>query len=147
MGLSDWDLDQLAADAAVTAGLLRNGAVVALFSIATLLAGLMPWLLGHPASGAALMTAIAIAGVQGFFALRVRFDATLFGIWASRWQAGTDPTADLAAFDKRIGRPGICALSLWENLDRRRCGALQLLRRQILCVGLQVVLTAVALWI
>jgi hypothetical protein len=146
MRLSDRNLDQLAADAAVTAGLLHNGSVVALFSFTTLLAGLLPWLLGHPAHPTSLLAAFAIAGAQGFFALRVRFDATIFGIWASRWRAGADPTEDLAAFDKRIGRSGIRTLSLRENLDGRCQGALRLLHRQILCTVLQVFLTAVALW-
>jgi len=136
----------LAADAAVTAGLLDTGRMIFRVSGATLLATLVVWLMGHPVHRGALVAAVALALVQLYFAQRVRFDADIFRFWASRWHDGADPAADLAAFDARVGRRTPPNASLEANLAQRRQGARRLLRWQAICGGMQLALSALALW-
>lgn len=143
------DIDQtrrLAADAAVTAGMLDTGRVILRVSGATLLMTLVVWLMGHPVHRAALVAVVALAAAQLYFAERVRFDADIFRLWASRWHHDADPAADLAAFDARVGRQAPAAASLDADLAERRQGARRLLRRQAICGALQLALSALALW-
>jgi len=137
---------RLAADAAVTAGLLDTGRMIFRVSGATLLMTLAVWLMGHPVHRGALVTAAALAAVQLYFAQRVRFDADIFRLWASRWHDDADPAADLAAFDARVGRQTTPAASLDADLADRRQGARRLLRWQAICGALQLALSALALW-
>ncbi len=137
---------RLAADAAVTAGLLDSGRVIAVISGTSLLTTLVIWLLGYPVHAPALMGVGATALVHLYFALRVRFDARVFRLWASRWQDAADAAADLAAFDARVRRQAPPAASLQADLADRRRGAMRLLRWQGAFATLQLALTFIALW-
>ncbi|MCZ4306722.1 hypothetical protein O4G98_18475 [Zoogloeaceae bacterium G21618-S1] len=137
---------RLVADAAVTAGWLDSGRVVAVISGTSLLTTLVVWLLGHPVRALALVGVAATAIVHLYFALRVRFDARIFRLWASRWQDAADVAADLAAFDARVGRQARPVASLEADLADRRCGALRLLKWQAVSGALQLALTVLALW-
>lgn len=136
---------RLAADAAVTAGWLDSGRVVALISGTSLLTTLVVWLLGYPVCALALAGVGATAVAQLYFALRVRFDARIFRLWASRWHDAADVAADLAAFDARVGRQARPVASLEADLADRRRGALRLLQWQALAGALQLALTVLAL--
>lgn len=136
----------LAADAAVTAGWLDSGRAIALICGTSLLTTLVVWLLGYPVRALALAGVGATAVAQLYFALRVRFDARIFRLWASRWHDAADVVADLAAFDARVGRQARPVASLEANLADRRRGALRLLKWQAICGAWQLVLTALALW-
>jgi len=136
---------RLAADAAVTAGLLDTGRMIFRVSGATLLMTLAVWLMGHPVQPVALAAAALLAIVQLYFAQRVRFDAAVFRLWASRWHHDADPAADLAAFDARVGRQTPPAASVDADLADRRRGAKRLLQRQAVCGALQLALSALAL--
>jgi len=143
------DIDQntrLAADAAVTAGLLDTGRMIFRVSGATLLMTLVVWLMGHPVHTVVLAAATLLAIVQLYFAQRVRFDADIFRLWASRWHHGANPATDLAAFDARVGRRTRPATSIDADLADRRRGARRLLRWQALCGAVQLALSALALW-
>ncbi|MBT0963879.1 hypothetical protein [Denitromonas iodatirespirans] len=137
---------RLAADAAVTAGWLDSGRVVAVISGTSLLTTLVVWLLGHPVRALALAGVGATAVAQLYFALRVRFDARIFRLWASRWHDAADVAADLAAFDARVGRQARPVASLEADLAERRRGALRLLKWQAVSGALQLALTVLALW-
>ncbi|QEW07145.1 hypothetical protein [Nitrincola iocasae] len=139
------ELSALAATAAVTASLLNIGSYIAQISVALLMLGLLLWLLGHSVSHPLLLAAMVMALLQVYFALRVRFDANIFRTWANRWHGGADPKADLNAFDKQVGRR-VAATDIETDLSNRRAGALRLLRLQIICMVMQLLMTAVAVW-
>ncbi|MEJ2395338.1 MAG: hypothetical protein P8045_15885 [Candidatus Thiodiazotropha sp.] len=147
MTRSEQALNALAAKAAVTAGLLNIGAYIAQISIALLMLGLLLWLLGQPLSYPFLLAAMTMALVQVYFALRVRFDANIFRTWATRWHGGADPRADLIDFDRQIGRKAVPGADVEADLTSRRNGALQLMRLQIACVVMQLLMTAIAFWL
>jgi hypothetical protein len=104
------------------------------------------WILGHAIHWAAFFSSAALALLQGYFALRVRFDEGIFNIWATRWSGSADPAEDLKAFDIRIGRQTSVATSVQTDLQQRRRGALRLLRYQAVSCFLQLMLSVVALW-
>jgi len=137
---------RLSAEAAVTAGLLDGGRTVSLVCGTTLLAAVSLWLLGQPLRPTALLAAGAIALPQGYFAQRVRFDAGIFRLWASRWHRAADAAADLAAFDARVGRQARPAATLPADLAERCRGARRLLKWHAACGVLQLGLTALAVW-
>lgn len=139
------ELNALAAKAAVTASLLNIGSYIAQISVALLMLGLLLWLLGHSVSHPLLLAAMAMALLQVYFALRVRFDANIFRTWANRWHGSADPKADLNAFDKQVGR-SVAATDIKTDLSNRRAGALRLLRLQLICTVMQLLMTAVAVW-
>lgn len=137
---------RLAADAAVTAGLLDSGRTFAWVSGMMLLMTSVVWLMGHPVRSPALVGAVVMASGQGAFAQRVRFDAGIFRLWASRWRHPLEPAADLAAFDLRVRRQKRPAASVEADLAERRSGAMRLLMWQAACATLQLGLTVIALW-
>lgn len=137
---------RLAADAAVTAGLLDSGRPLAWVSGTMLLIMAVAWLMGHPVALPAFVGAVLMATVQGAFAQRVRFDAGIFRFWASRWHHPLAPAADLVAFDVRVGRQAPPAASVEADLAERRRGAIRLLMWQAACTTLQLGFTAIALW-
>lgn len=137
---------RLAADAAVTAGLLDSGRSLAWASGMMLLMTAVVWLKGHPVHWPALVGTVVMASVQGVLAQRVRFDAGIFRLWASRWHHPLAPAADLAAFDVRVGRQTPPAASVEADLAERRRGAIRLLVWQAACATLQLGLTVIALW-
>ncbi|NMQ29039.1 hypothetical protein E4Q23_15490 [Candidatus Accumulibacter phosphatis] len=68
MGNDDDELmPRLAADAAVTAGLLDSGRTLAWVSGMTLLITALVWLLGHAVHSPALVGAVVMAAAQAFF--------------------------------------------------------------------------------
>ncbi len=136
----------LAANSAVTAGLLSIGHPIALASGAILLATICLWFLGHAVQPIAFFGSVVTALLQGYFALRVRFDVTIFSLWAVRWNDSYDPGSDLEAFDACIGRQPSGSTSVEVSLVERRRGALRLLYYQIISGMFQLVLTAIALW-
>lgn len=136
----------LAANAVVTAGLLSIGHPIALASGAVLLATICLWILGHSVQPIAFFGSVISALLQGYFALRVHFDATIFSLWAVRWKDSYDPCDDLKAFDVSIRRQSAESTSAQISLDERRQGALRLMRYQVITVLLQLVLAAIALW-
>ncbi len=146
MNSDDEPAARLAAEAAVTAGLLDAGRTVSLVCGTTLLAAAALGLLGQPLRPMALLAAGAIALPQGYFAQRARFDAGILRLWASRWHRTADAAADLAAFDARLGRPARPAATLAADLAERCRGARRLLKWQAACGVLQLGLTALAVW-
>ena len=145
---SEQYLHNLAISAAVTAGRLDLGTGLARISLLLGIVGLILWQSGQPVNQPLLLAALALALalVQGYFALRVRFDANIFRIWACRWGQQSDPTADLAAFDRQVGRQKTPLARIDDELARRRKGALHLLHRQIGCVVMQVITMTITLW-
>ncbi|MEJ2394340.1 MAG: hypothetical protein P8Z77_06055 [Candidatus Thiodiazotropha sp.] len=143
---NDKKLARLAADAAVCTGLLGIGRTIALISGALLLVTTSIWIWGHSIHSNVFFSSAALALLQGYFAQRVRFDAVIFNIWATRWKGTADPGEDLKAFDRRIGRSTSAAVSVQADLEERTHGALQLLRYQALSGLLQLMLTVIALW-
>ncbi len=137
---------RLAADAAITAGLLDSGRTLAWVSGMMLLMIAVVWLMGHPVHSPALVGVVVMASGQGVLAQRVRFDAGIFRLWASRWRHPFEPAADLAAFDVRVGRQKPPAASIEADLAERRGGAMRLLMWQAGCATLQLGLTVMALW-
>ena len=137
---------RLAADAAVTAGLLDSGRTLAWVSGMTLLMTALVWLLGHAVHSPALVGAVVMAAAQAVFAQRVRFDAGIFRFWASRWHHPLAAAADLAAFDVRVGRQRPAVASVAADLAERRRGAIRLLIWQTACAALQLGFTVIALW-
>ncbi len=146
MSNSTDSIADLAADAAITAGLLGSGQSIALTSGAVLLAAISYWILGYAVHPVAFLSSVLVALLQGYFAQRVRFDASLFRLWATRWRGSLDPLADMMAFDARIGRRPSASDSAQASLAERGRGALRLLRYQAASGLLQLILTAVALW-
>lgn len=137
---------RLAADAAVTAGLLEIGRTIALLSGVLLLVTVCFWLLGRSLHSVIFFSSVALALLQGYFAQRVRFDEGIFRFWATRWKGIDDPALDLRAFDKRIGRAVSTAVSVQVDFEHRRNGALRLLRFQAWSGLFQLILGAIALW-
>ncbi len=135
-----------AADAAITAAILNTGRTFALASGAILLLVLTLWLLKHPLNSAMVVSTLISALVQTYFAWRVGFDASLFRIWASRWQTATDVEDDLRAFDAGVGRQRPATTSLDADLAARRSGTIRLLFLQVLAGLLQALFAALAIW-
>jgi hypothetical protein len=146
MSMNKQEADVLAAQAVIIASKLAVGSYVAQISLALLMLGLLPWLFGYPVSDSFLFSAIALALLQGYFAVRVSFDANIFHAWAQRWYGDADPQADLRAFDRRIGRKTASSATLDVDMASRCHGALRLLRLQVVSLALQLLMTAVALW-
>ncbi len=144
---TDRTTEVLAAEAAVTAGLLDTGATLAGISGATLFVVLALGLFERPERLLAWVLAIALSLAQGVFAWRVRFDAGIFRGWSRRWLASAEPAADMAAFDRVLGRPAqqSTAVAPTGDLARRRRGALRLLFAQALSLLAQLIATAIAL--
>jgi hypothetical protein len=69
----------------------------------------------------------------------------VFRKWSSRWQQGSDPVADLTAFDARMGRLETRASSVEEDLAIRRAGAQRLMILQTSFAVMQLLLLDIAL--
>ena len=139
--------------AETTASLLALGAVLDRWSrLIALLAGLLILLLlatQQPVlpEVCGILSLLAALG-QAYYAARVTIDARLFDNWAKRWHTlvGTPNlsdhiTADLTHFDQQIeGLRDTCndrGLRQPRDLHARQRGALGLLRRQGVCLALQ----------
>ncbi len=133
--------DQHAARAARTARRLRNGAWLALVSIlAGVLAFIAVGVAGLASNTAWLVVSIAAGAAQLYLAARTQFDAAVFHRWANQWNKGADPHADMAAFDRKIGRD----TDPPRSLDARIEGATRLLRYQGAMLLVQLVASALA---
>ena len=103
--------------------------------------GLAP-LLGlplHPLASALCLALVALGLAHKYWAVRVALDAELFAHLASQ---GADAQAlDAALFELRL-KPQPCDLRDWPTRGR---AALALLRRQALCLALQVTLALATL--
>lgn len=115
--------------ARITADLLLCGRGLSAVSLGLLLATLLALVLEPRVRGPAALTSISMAALQGYFALRTRFDAGIFAFWAERWSRGAEPEADMAAFDEIIG-----ARQAGRPLALRAAGAQRLLGRQVGCL-------------
>jgi hypothetical protein len=132
-----------AARAALTAATLAQGRSLHLLSLCLLLPALAALLLapGGPARSACLTLSLVAGTVQAYHALRCGLDAALFAHWATCWSRPTasdaDVDADLQAFDRALaddfGRGPLTP----RPLAGRVRGALGLLRRQALALGIQ----------
>ena len=100
------------------------------------------------AHAAIVLIAIAIAGGVGVFwyGARALFDARVFRQWARHWHDGADVIQTLIDFDAQVGRAKPRSADVLAELAGRRAGALGLLRRQALCLLVQLLATAWALW-
>lgn len=142
----DKEIVDLATDAAKTAHMLDHGWKILIASALALSVTLLMWLMGYPARTPVLISATVIASFQAYFALRVLIDASVFENWSSRWQEGSNPAADLAAFDARIGRNSPPASCLGEDLAIRIEGARRLLILQAVFATIQLLLLGITLW-
>ncbi len=138
---SSMSTDQHAARAARTARRLRNGAWLALASIlAGVLAFIAVGVAGLASNTAWLIVSIAAGAPQLYLAARTQFDAAIFRRWANQWKTGADPHADMAAFDRKIGRN----TDPPRSLDARIEGATRLFRYQSVMLLVQLVASALA---
>jgi len=141
-----------AALAAFTAALLAQGPRLDLVSLALLVLGLATLLLAvvDPGTQALLAISIATALVQHYHAFRCALDQAVFSHWATGWsgQPVADPQADLDAFDQALSAVGQGTTDEPPRpLPERVRGALRLLRRQMLALGVQfAAIVAAILW-
>ncbi|WP_227817279.1 hypothetical protein [Nitrogeniibacter aestuarii] len=103
---------------------------------------------GDTSAANVVIVLIAIAGGAGVFwyGARALFDARVFRQWARHWHDGADVMQTLIDFDARVGRAKPRSADVLTELAGRRAGALGLLRRQALCLLVQLLATAWALW-
>ncbi|MDP9939097.1 hypothetical protein [Ectopseudomonas alcaliphila] len=139
------------ADLMLVAALLRRGRSLdhcsSALSLLALVFGLAPWL-GTPASLALalLCAALLIAGLaEKYWALRVALDAELFQHLA---QAGEQLDNQTRALDQALQHLGLQnAQQVGRTWDLRSQGALGLLRKQALCLLLQIVIVVLGIFI
>ncbi|PKO32335.1 MAG: hypothetical protein CVU34_16225 [Betaproteobacteria bacterium HGW-Betaproteobacteria-7] len=89
---------------------------------------------------AALLLAVLLGVGEKIYAIRVAFDERIFSTWATSWPATGDFVADaaLAEFDGLLVRLGLRSQQPTQHsLDERIAGACALLRRQAICLALQ----------
>ncbi len=139
------------ADLLLVAALLRRGRSLdhcsAALSLVAVLFGLAPWL-GAPASpalalicGALLITGLA----EKYWALRVALDAELFQRLA---EAGEQLDSQTHALDQALQNLGLQNAQQGGRTWHVRChGALRLLRKQALCLLLQIVIVVLGIFI
>ena len=139
------------ADLLLVAALLRRGRSIDHFSSALSLVavvfGLAPWL-GAPASLILALTcaALLITGlVEKYWALRVALDAELFQRLA---EAGEQLDSQTHALDQALQNLGLQnAEQGGRTWSLRAQGALGLLRKQALCLLLQIVIVVLGIFI
>lgn len=111
---------------------------------------LLDWIAWRSDASAAhvVIVLIAIAGGAGVFwyGARALFDARVFRQWARHWHDGADVMQTLIDFDARVGRAKPRSADVLDELAGRRAGAMGLLRRQAVCLCVQLLATAWALW-
>jgi len=137
--MSDADFSAAAVRARVAASALALGRSVDVWSLTLAVLALAGLLWAVPVlAQACLLVSLLAAGVQKTFALRVAFDAAIFGGWAERWACAVgDATsaipADLRAFDEALAATGRRAApdDSPRDLDSRLRGACQLFGRQL----------------
>lgn len=139
------------ADLLLVAALLRRGRSLDHFSSAlslvAVLFGLAPWLGAPPSLILALLCAVLlIAGLaEKYWALRVALDAELFQGLA---QAGEQLDNQTRALDQALQNLGLQnAQQVGRTWSLRAQGALDLLRKQALCLLLQIVIVVLGFFI
>jgi hypothetical protein len=132
------------ADLLLVAALLRRGRSLdhlsSALSLVAVVFGLAPWLGVQASLGLALIcTSLLIAGLAAkYWALRVALDAELFQRLA---EAGEQLEQQTYALDQALQNLGLHNAPQNERAWSHRCqGALVLLRKQALCLLLQVVI-------
>jgi len=139
------------ADLMLVAALLRRGRSLdhcsSALSLLAVVFGLAPWL-GPPASLALalLCAALLIAGLaEKYWALRVALDAELFQRLA---EAGEQLDNQTRALDQALQNLGLQnAQQVGRTWSLRAQGALGLLRKQALCLLLQIVIVVLGFFI
>lgn len=132
--------DDLAAQAGIAAALLAVGRRLDLAGQLLMAAALLALMLAPLALGPrlALLGVVGAGLAEHIFALRTAFDQPIFAAWSRRWLAeGADPAADLAAFDQALADATLRPAGEPRPLAERIVGARHLLRRQGLCLMLQ----------
>lgn len=139
------------ADLMLVATLLRRGRSLDHFSSAlslvAVLFGLAPWLGAPPSLILALLcAALLVAGLaEKYWALRVALDAELFQGLA---QAGEQLDNQTRALDQALQKLGLQnAQQAGRDWSLRAQGALGLLRKQALCLLLQIFIVALGFFI
>lgn len=139
------------ADLLLVAALLRRGRSLDRFSSAlslvAVLFGLAPWLGAPPSLILALLcAALLIAGLaEKYWALRVALDAELFQRLA---EAGEQLDSQTHALDQALQNLGLQnAQQAGRSWSLRSQGALGLLRKQALCLLLQIVIVVLGFFI
>ena len=129
--------------AALTAAWLANGRTLDCCSLFLTLLALAAAFFSEPPvlARAALLLAVLLGVGEKIYAIRVAFDARIFSTWATSWPATADFVADaaLAEFDAQLVRLGLRSVrqQTRRGLDERIVGACALLRRQAICLALQ----------
>ncbi|SFW49937.1 hypothetical protein SAMN03159511_3862 [Pseudomonas sp. NFACC19-2] len=139
------------ADLLLVAALLRRGRSLDHFSstlsLVAVLFGLAPWLGAPPSLILALLCAVLlIAGLaEKYWALRVALDAELFQGLA---QASEQLDNQTRALDQALQNLGLQnAQQVGRTWSLRAQGALDLLRKQALCLLLQIVIVVLGFFI
>ena len=139
------------ADLLLVAALLRRGRSLdhcsSALSLVAVLFGLAPWLGAPPSLMLALLcAALLIAGLaEKYWALRVALDAKLFQRLA---EAGEQLDSQTHALDQALQNLGLQnAQQAGRSWSLRSQAALGLLRKQALCLLLQIVIAVIGLFI
>ncbi|WKC38965.1 hypothetical protein QYM18_07720 [Ectopseudomonas chengduensis] len=139
------------ADLLLVAALLRRGRSLdhcsSALSLVAVLFGLAPWLGAPPSLILALLcAALLIAGLaEKHWALRVALDAKLFQRLA---EAGEQLDSQTHALDQALQNLGLQnAQQTGRSWSLRSQGALDLLRKQALCLLLQIVIVVLGFFI
>jgi hypothetical protein len=129
--------------AALTAAWLATGRTLDHCSLFLTLLALAAAFFSEPPmlSRLGLLLAVGLGIGEKFYAIRVAFDRRIFSRWANSWPATEDFVADaaLAEFDAQLVRLGLRSArpQTPRSLDQRIAGARTLLRRQAICLALQ----------
>lgn len=128
--------------AALAAAWLANGRTLDCCSLFLTLLALAAAFFSEPSvlARTALLLAVLLGVGEKIYAIRVAFDARIFSTWATSWPATADFVADaaLAEFDAQLVRLGLRSQQQTQrSLDERIAGACALLRRQAICLALQ----------
>ncbi|MBX9401697.1 hypothetical protein K4L06_10270 [Lysobacter sp. BMK333-48F3] len=128
------------------AALLAQGRWLRAISLLLLAAALAGWWLSTAwLSDVVLLGSIAAGLAQAYYALRVDFDARLLQALADTAPAGEDPADAARRLDAGlIGLRLLPAARAGRDWDARWRGALGLLRRQAIALGLQLLLLSSA---
>ncbi|MDZ4191979.1 hypothetical protein OF113_00040 [Ectopseudomonas chengduensis] len=139
------------ADLLLVAALLRRGRSLdhcsSALSLVAVLFGLAPWLGAPPSLILALLcAALLIAGLaEKYWALRVALDAKLFQRLA---EAGEQLDSQTHALDQALQNLGLQnAQQTGRSWSLRSQGALDLLRKQALCLLLQIIIVVLGFFI
>jgi len=125
---------------------LKIGVLLDACSLVLSLLALEVLLLGEQATPfqGVLLLVVVLGGIEKYYAIRVAFDRRVFTDWAARWQMPEDPSIEavLAGFDAALMQDGCrpAGGARVRTLGERLAGACGLLRRQSVCLFLQVLL-------